>query len=85
MKQCKRCASKTGLSNEEIEKMVNEVRNMRGIKLVDDDKYNDRLAACGSCDKFLYGSTCSICGCVMQVRALLTTGKCPYPKQARWC
>ena len=64
--------------------MVNEVINMRGIRLVSDTEYEKRIGICMDCDKFEYGSTCMLCGCVMQVRARLKDGKCPYPKQKKW-
>lgn len=84
MAKCKRCGIKTILSEADIEKMVSEIRSMRGIRLADEDKYNQRLEICRSCEKFEYGSTCSLCGCVMQARALLRDGRCPYPRRPKW-
>lgn len=84
MAKCKRCQSKPTLTPGEIEKMVREIRSMKGIKLVDEDKYRKRLEICQCCEKFEYNSTCTLCGCVMQVRAMLADGRCPYPKSARW-
>ena len=80
MEKCKRCAAKTVLSEEDIQKMIDEVRAMRGVRLMGDEAYEKRLAVCGECDKFMYGSTCSVCGCVMQVRAMLIGGRCPKKK-----
>ncbi|MCC8161163.1 MAG: DUF6171 family protein [Oscillospiraceae bacterium] len=42
--------------------------------------YNVRFSVCAECDSFMYGSTCGVCGCVMQVRARLSDGKCPKKK-----
>ena len=84
MGKCKRCGLKTVLSEQDIERMVNEVRSMRGIKTVQDDVYQSRLNACFDCPKLEYGSTCALCGCVVHVRALLSDGKCPFPKNTRW-
>lgn len=84
MNKCKRCAEKTKLSEADIAKMINDVRRMRGVKTTDEQEYRRRLEICAECDKFEYGSTCTLCGCVMQVRALLLTGKCPYPKKPKW-
>ncbi len=84
MAKCKRCEFKTQLSDTDIEKMVNDVRNMPKIRLVNDEEYERRLSVCKACEKFEYGSTCTLCGCVMQVRALLADGKCPYPKNSKW-
>lgn len=84
MAKCKRCEFKTQLSDADIEKMVNDVRNMSKIKLVDNEEYEHRLSICTNCEKFEYNSTCILCGCVMQVRAMLFDGKCPYPKNPKW-
>lgn len=80
MTKCKRCGIKTVLSEEDIENMVNEVKAMRSVRLVDYKVYADRFGICTECDKLLYGSTCSVCGCVVQVRALLADGRCPKKK-----
>lgn len=72
------------LSEEEIAKMVDEITNMRGVRLVSEDEYERRFSICRACEKLEYGSTCMLCGCVMQVRARLLDGKCPYPKGGRW-
>ena len=84
MAECKRCGLKTVLSEDDIAKMVSEVRNMRGVKLVDNAEYSRRLDICRGCEKFEYGSTCALCGCVMQVRAMLSDGRCPYPNKSKW-
>lgn len=82
--KCKRCGHKPTLTDEDIKKMVNEVTGMKGIRLVDDEEYKRRFNICKMCDRFEYGSTCMVCGCVMQVRARLKDGKCPYPKNGKW-
>lgn len=84
MAKCKRCGLKTVLAESDIEKMVDDVRHMKGIRLVDDDEYKKRLEICGSCEKLEYGSTCALCGCVVQVRAMLKDGRCPFPKKSKW-
>ncbi|MBR0365334.1 MAG: hypothetical protein IJH94_00855 [Clostridia bacterium] len=84
MAKCKRCGLKTVLSDEDIEKMKSEVRTMRGLRLIPDDEYERRLAVCYGCEKLEYGSTCTLCGCVVQVRAMLADGRCPYPGGSRW-
>lgn len=79
MAKCKRCGLKTVLNKDEIDKMVDDVRNMK-IPLADDNLYQKRLAVCGECEKIEYGSTCMACGCMVQVRALTADGKCPMKK-----
>lgn len=80
MAKCKRCGLKTVLSENDIQKMVDDITSMKGVRLVDTDKYTIRFNVCSECDNFMYGSTCSVCGCVMQVRARLSDGKCPKKK-----
>lgn len=83
-KKCKRCAAKTVLSDEEITKMVTQVTSMRGVRLVPEKEYERRFSICSRCEHFFYGSTCMLCGCVMQVRARLSDGRCPAPKGGFW-
>jgi len=82
--KCKRCGLKTKVPEEEIEKMVNQVKNMKGVRLVSEEVFEERFKICTECEKFEYGSTCTLCGCVMQVRARLSDGRCPYPKNKKW-
>ena len=84
MKKCKKCPSKSSISDEEIRKMVDEVRNMKGVKLADEAEFERRFEICKACEKLEDGATCMLCGCVMQVRARLYDGKCPFPKGGRW-
>ena len=84
MKKCRKCLGKSEISPEEIEKMVDEVRNMKGVRLVSEEEYSRRFAVCEKCEKLEDGTTCMLCGCVMQVRARLADGKCPYPRGGRW-
>jgi hypothetical protein len=81
---CKRCASKPKLTQEDIDKMVAQVTSMKGVRLADEGEYEARMRICAACDKFEYGSTCTVCGCVMQVRARLADGRCPYPANKKW-
>lgn len=80
MEKCKRCNIKTVLTEADIQKMIDEVTAMRGVRLADNSVYLARFAVCSECDKLMYGSTCGVCGCVMQVRARLADGKCPQKK-----
>ena len=80
MEKCKRCGLKTVLSESDINKMVDEVMAMKGVRLADENVYLKRFETCEGCDKLMYGSTCTVCGCVMQVRARLADGRCPKKK-----
>lgn len=80
MAKCKRCGLKTVLSGEDIEKMVGEIKSMKGVKLAEESVYKARLDVCAECEKLEYGSTCMACGCVVAARALIADGKCPMKK-----
>jgi hypothetical protein len=80
MSKCKRCEVKTVLSESDIMRMVDEVTAMKGIRLADEELYGARFGICSQCEYFMYGSTCAQCGCVMQVRARLSDGRCPKKK-----
>ncbi len=53
---------------------------MKGVRLADENLFLKRFDVCSLCDKLMYGSTCAVCGCVMQVRARLSDGRCPEKK-----
>lgn len=80
MAKCKRCGLKTALDDKDIAKMVNEVTHMKGVTLVTEEEYNRRISYCAECEKLQYGSTCMLCGAVVQVRCRLENGKCPWKK-----
>ena len=80
MEKCKRCGLKTVLQESDIQRMVDEVTSMKGVRLVDTDTYSERFNVCSECESLMYSSTCALCGCVMQVRARLADGKCPKKK-----
>ena len=84
MKKCRRCLNSPNVSEAEIEKAVERLKAMKGIRLADSDTVSRRLTACSECDRFEYGSTCMLCGCLVRVRALMADGKCPYPKNNKW-
>ncbi len=80
MRKCKRCGLKTVLNEEEINKAVEQVTRMKGVRLASEEEFKNRFAVCAECEKLEYGSTCMLCGCIMQVRARLADGKCPAKK-----
>ncbi|MDD6483491.1 MAG: DUF6171 family protein [Clostridiales bacterium] len=78
--KCRRCGLKTVLSDEDIQKAVDRVRRMKGVRLAEEKVFEERFSKCRGCEKLEYGSTCMLCGCIMQVRARLFEGKCPKNK-----
>lgn len=83
MARCKRCSLKTVLSDADVAPMVREVM-ASGMRLVDEAEYSRRLGICMECEKLAYGTTCMLCGAVVQVRCLTERGKCPFPKKPKW-
>ena len=83
MVRCRRCDLKTVLSDAEIAPMVKEVM-ASGMKLVNEEEYSRRLRICMECEKLAYGTTCMLCGAVVQVRCLMERGKCRFPKNPKW-
>ena len=83
MAECKRC-----LLNEEAEKNVIDAINEKIKRLSDDERtdgelYEKRLELCRECD-YLISGVCMKCGCYVQFRAALKSGKCPDVRTKKW-
>ncbi len=83
-RSCRRCGLKTVLTQEEIDKAVSAVIGMKGIRLADEETAEARMKACRACERLEYGSTCALCGCLIEVRCRLADSRCPYPKNPKW-
>lgn len=46
---------------------------------VSDEVYEQRLNVCRECER-LIEATCDACGCYVEFRAAVKTGRCPYKK-----
>ncbi|HIT84657.1 MAG TPA: hypothetical protein IAA60_02000 [Candidatus Ornithomonoglobus intestinigallinarum] len=84
MNRCRRCGNGPNVSTEDIKKAVDAVERMKGFRLADADTLSRRLNACRECEKLGYGSTCMVCGCLVEVRARLANERCPFPKNNKW-
>lgn len=80
---CKGCRASVHVKDGVIEHALGEL-TAQGSILVEDDEYQRRLAQCATCDAFVYGTTCRICGCLLPVRARLADKSCPMPETPRW-
>ncbi|WP_084423161.1 DUF6171 family protein [Cohnella thermotolerans] len=80
---CKGCSADVHATREQIEKMVRQISRFPEA-CVPDEVYESRLAACSSCPSLQYGSTCSHCGCFVEVRAKFPDKTCPAPGGSRW-
>lgn len=43
-----------------------------------------RLEVCHACDKCLGGHTCTVCGCLLAVKARVLEADCPHAEGDRW-
>lgn len=80
---CKGCSRSVIVSDEYIQKQVQEQLQLE-TNLVGDTTYYNRLEKCKSCPSLLYGNTCGHCGCFVQFRARLAYKTCPFPEGAKW-
>jgi len=50
-------------------------------KIVEDDKYSNRMSICESCPRFIKSTKqCKECGCFMNVKSRLEHAECPLGK-----
>ncbi|QDP39107.1 DUF6171 family protein [Radiobacillus deserti] len=80
---CKGCSQSVFVSNEYIQKQVEEQLELE-TNIVDDKVYEKRLTQCKECPSLLYDTTCAHCGCFVLFRAKLAYKTCPYPAGAKW-
>jgi hypothetical protein len=51
---------------------------------VDEVTYAQRVEACTACSALQNGTTCSYCGCIIQIVAKLKDRRCPHTGGSRW-
>jgi hypothetical protein len=85
---CKGCIENVNVNKLIIENVVKEnldkLAGIKNIQFTSDAVYEFRLKQCYSCKYLEYGTTCLQCGCLIEIRAKLLNGKCPYPKISKW-
>ena len=78
-KPCTRCLLKD-YSKEVYEHLIVEgLKALPAEDIADGEVTAIRLGVCQACEKLNQG-TCLACGCYVEIRAALKTGKCPYSK-----
>jgi hypothetical protein len=78
-KPCTRCLLKD-YSKEVYERLIVEgLKALPAEDLANGNVTAARLSVCEACEKLNQG-TCLACGCYVEIRAALKTGKCPYSK-----
>ena len=85
--ECKGCerSGAANLPEREVQRLLAQYLTAHGeARLVADNTYADRLAACRACPDVQFGgTTCRHCGCLVAVRAKLANKSCPAPAP-RW-
>lgn len=78
-KKCKACSASVRLQDKDVQRMIDAIKKNKSFKLASEGIYNSRLEKCSECKYLEYDTTCTQCGCIVQVRALLKDKKCPMP------
>ncbi|GAB6931310.1 hypothetical protein JCM10914A_52930 [Paenibacillus sp. JCM 10914] len=81
--RCKGCRDDYRVSSEQIERVL-AAAMFHTDDNVSDEWYDARLEACMSCPKLQGGTTCMLCGCIVQITAKMRDKRCPYPGDDRW-
>ncbi|MCA0755804.1 hypothetical protein KP806_12165 [Paenibacillus sp. N4] len=80
---CRGCGDQYRVTERQIERAL-AAFGSEPERLVPDDVYESRLAACRACEKLADGVTCMACGCIVRVAAKLREKSCPLPGGGRW-
>ncbi|QAY68044.1 DUF6171 family protein [Paenibacillus protaetiae] len=81
---CKGCESSYHVTDQQINRMLQAPMFQSPEHCVTDEMYQLRLTACSGCDKLMNGTTCLICGCIVQITAKLKARSCAKPGDDRW-
>ncbi len=76
---CKKCLLSEISGKDYHEIVENGLSNLKADDLTDDEICSKRLGICKECDNLNTG-TCLACGCYVEIRAALKSGKCPEHK-----
>lgn len=83
-KKCRACSASVKLASEDVKRMIDAIKKNKSFKLASEEIYNSRLEKCSECEYLEYDTTCTQCGCIVQVRALLKNKNCPRPGKGQW-
>ncbi|WP_307202363.1 DUF6171 family protein [Paenibacillus harenae] len=81
--ECKGCRDDYRVTDEQIDRILSAPMFQSDI-CVPDEVYERRLAECGNCPKFQYGTTCTVCGCFVRIAAKYKDRACPKAGDSRW-
>ena len=78
---CRKCLLRDMKESEDFENLHAYIRCMDEDLKVPDNVYEERLQSCGACDNLLSGM-CRICGCYVELRAVMKKNACPAVRPA---
>ncbi len=77
---CRKCLTRDMIGKEEYFRSLREyIANLDPDIKADEALYEERLAVCKECDLLLEGM-CRICGCYVELRAVVAKNICPRKK-----
>lgn len=77
---CRKCLTRDMIGKEEYFRSLREyIANLDSDIKADEALYEERLAVCKECDLLLEGM-CRICGCYVELRAVVAKNICPRKK-----
>ena len=77
---CRKCLTRDMVGKEEYFRPLREyIANLDPEIKADEALYEERLAVCKECDLLLEGM-CRICGCYVELRAVVAKNICPRKK-----
>ena len=77
---CRKCLTRDMVGKEEYFRSLREyIANLDPEIKADEALYEERLAVCKECDLLLEGM-CRICGCYVELRAVVAKNICPRKK-----
>jgi hypothetical protein len=81
---CKGCSASVRLKQSEVERIIADYHRENYAPLGSDAIYGDRVSMWRESRQIKYGTTCSHCGCLVQVMAKLKNKQCPSPRAPAW-
>lgn len=81
-KICRKCLLQDMDENEYFTDLRKYIAQIDKDLKVEDEEYQYRLAKCKECDNLLSGM-CRICGCFVEMRAVMKKNHCPAVEK-RW-
>ena len=73
---CRKCLLQDMDESEYFEDLRQYIARIDTDLKVEDDKYQERLDICRTCDHLMNGM-CRVCGCFVEMRAVMKKNSCP--------